>query len=120
MAVRKNHVFCRWLLDHAFGHGEVRMTQETADKIYRAEVVVKDRHGLHLRCASELARLACGYASTLHLTNGQRSADMKSMLGLITLAAVKGSHLQLTAQGNDAAEALTAVCDYFTRLGQES
>ena len=74
---------------------------------------------MHLRCASELARLACGFSSVLHLTNGKRTADVKSMLGLITLAAVRGSHLQLTAQGNDAAEAVSAVCNYFTQLGKE-
>ena len=95
------------------------MTQETAEKTYSAEIIVQDRRGLHLRSASELARLACGFSSALHLTNGKRTADMKSMLGLITLAAVRGSHLQLTAQGNDAAEAVSAVCEYFTRSGSK-
>ena len=95
------------------------MTQETADKTYSAEIIVQDRRGLHLRCASELARLACGFSSALHLTNGKRTADVKSMLGLISLAAVRGSNLQLTAQGNDAAEAVSAVCNYFTQLGKE-
>jgi phosphotransferase system HPr (HPr) family protein len=96
------------------------MTQETAEKTYKAEIIVQDRHGLHLRCASELARLACRFASALKLTNGKRSADMKSMLGLITLAAVKGSRLQLTACGNDAAEAVSAVCNYFTQPSKEN
>ena len=96
------------------------MTQDTADNTYTAEIVVHDRHGLHLRCANELARLACGYGAALSLSNGKRKADMKSMLGLITLAAVKGTRLQLTAQGEDAKEAVSAVCDYFARLGMGS
>ena len=95
------------------------MTQATTDKILKTEIIVQDQHGLHLRCASELARLACGFTSSLQLANGKRTADMKSMLGLITLAAVKGSRLLLTAQGTDAAEAMTAVCNYFSHLGKE-
>ena len=96
------------------------MTQQTAEKTITAEVIVQDRHGLHLRCASELARLAGGFASALHLTNGRRTADAKSMLGLITLAAVHGTRLRVTARGNDAAEAMSAVRDYFMRAGKES
>lgn len=96
------------------------MTQDCADNIYTAEIIVQDRHGLHLRCANELARLACGYGAALSLSNGKRTADMKSMLGLITLAAVKGSRLMLKAQGDDAKEAVSAVCEYFTRLGMGS
>ncbi|MBP5674080.1 MAG: HPr family phosphocarrier protein [Lentisphaeria bacterium] len=96
------------------------MIQDTADNTFTAEIVVQDRHGLHLRCASELARLACGYGAELSLSNGKRTADMKSMLGLITLAAVKGTHLMLRAQGEDAKEAVSAVCEYFTRLGMGS
>lgn len=96
------------------------MIQETAEKISKAEIIVQDRHGLHLRCASELARLACGFSSAMKLSNGKRTADAKSMLGLITLAAVKGSRLLVTASGNDAAEAVSAVCDYFMHAGREN
>ena len=96
------------------------MTQETEEKTSKAEIIVQNRHGLHLRCASELARLACGFSSAMKLTNGKRTADAKSMLGLITLAAVQGSRLLITASGIDAAEAVSAVCDYFTQSDRES
>lgn len=96
------------------------MTQETAENTSKAEIIVQNRHGLHLRCASELARLACGFSSTMQLTNGKRTADAKSMLGLITLAAVQGSRLLVTASGKDAVEAVSAVCEYFTRADREN
>lgn len=90
------------------------MAAETLD-VLKAEVKVLNKHGLHMRCCGELTRLAMGFKSTIKLTNGQRTAEAKSMLGLATLAAGPGCILKVVVSGPDATAALSAVTEYFAQ-----
>ncbi len=96
------------------------MTQDSSETVLNAEVVVLNKHGLHLSCASRLARLASGFSCSLSLSNGKRVADAKSMLGLVTLAASSGSRLKVSAKGVDAEDALSAIVAYFSDYCGES
>lgn len=91
------------------------MASEQKHEQQSIEVTVKNRYGLHLRCCNEISRLAAGFSSKITLISNRRQADAKSMLNLATLAAAQGTRLTVTAEGEDAQQALAALDEYFGR-----
>jgi len=71
--------------------------------------------GLHARAAAQLVRLAGSFKSKIILTRTDTNsfADAKSILSILTLAAAMGTELLITADGEDANEALDAVRALF-------
>jgi phosphotransferase system HPr (HPr) family protein len=76
---------------------------------------VMNRLGLHARAAAQLVRLASGFKSAVRLdrADGSASADAKSILSVLMLAASRGTELRVSADGEDEREALAAVCRLF-------
>ena len=73
---------------------------------------VINKLGLHLRAAAELVKLANKFKSQIlihHGSGGARNVNAKSLMGLMTLAAAKGTELEFAAEGEDAKEALSAI-----------
>ena len=81
----------------------------------KSEVIIINRLGLHARAAAQLVRLAGGFQSKILLKHADNSitADAKSILNVLTLAAAKGTKLQLEVEGNDEKAALEAVEKIF-------
>ena len=75
-------------------------------------VTIVNRLGLHARAAAKLVRAATAFRSTLRLVRADRSAsaDAKSILSVLMLAASRGTGLTITAEGEDEREALDALC----------
>lgn len=71
-----------------------------------AEVQIVNRLGLHARAAARLVHVANRFSSLITVSKGSSRVDGKSILGLLTLAASKGTRLRLTAAGDDEEEAL--------------
>jgi len=69
-------------------------------------VVVKDPHGIHLRAAVNLILVARKYKSRITLKKGPETANAQSILGLMGLAASRGTELEIISEGEDAGEAL--------------
>ena len=71
--------------------------------------------GLHARAAAKLVRVANQFQSTLKLerVDTGQSADAKSILNVLMLAAASGTSLRATANGPDEAAALAALDDLF-------
>lgn len=71
--------------------------------------------GLHARAAAKLVRVACEFQSALTLEREDtgQSADAKSILNVLMLAASCGTLLRATADGPDEAEALVALDELF-------
>lgn len=67
--------------------------------------------GLHARAAAQLVRLAGKFKSKILLVREDNAvmADAKSILSILTLAAAKGTELNLTIEGIDEQEALKAI-----------
>ena len=65
--------------------------------------------GLHARPAALFVQTAKRYTSTITVRYGERKANAKSMLQVVTLAAKQGAELTLDAEGNDAEQALQAL-----------
>ncbi len=65
--------------------------------------------GLHARPAALFVQTAKRYAATITVRNGERQANAKSMLQVLTLAAKQGTVLTIQAEGDDADQALQAL-----------
>nr|MDQ3743937.1 HPr family phosphocarrier protein [Acidobacteriota bacterium] len=68
--------------------------------------------GLHARAAAKLVRAASVFRSAVRLERADRSssADAKSILSVLMLAASRGTELFIIAEGEDEGEALDALC----------
>jgi phosphocarrier protein HPr len=71
--------------------------------------------GLHLRAAAELVKVANKFKSQIFIHHGVQNVNTKSLMGLMTLAAAKGTELEFTAEGDDAKEALAAIRDLLAK-----
>ena len=65
--------------------------------------------GLHARPAALFVQTAKQYTSTISVRNGERKANAKSMVQVLTLGAKQGTELLILAEGDDADQALTAL-----------
>ena len=76
-------------------------------------VCVVNRLGLHARAAARLVRTASAFRSTVRLERADRSAsaEAKSILSVLMLAASRGTELRAVAEGVDEEQALAAVCE---------
>ena len=82
------------------------------------DVQVVNNLGLHARAAARFVALASGFRSQIRVTRGQRTTDGKSILGLLLLAAARGTSITIAADGPDEADALAALVQ-LTRRGFE-
>jgi phosphocarrier protein len=71
--------------------------------------------GLHARAAARFVNVAAGFRSHVRVTRDATTTDGKSILGLLLLAAARGSLLTITAEGPDEAEAVEALCALTAR-----
>lgn len=65
--------------------------------------------GLHARAAAKFVNLAKTFSSTVEVRLGDKSVDGKSIMGVMMLAAARGTELILRVEGPDDAEAFTAL-----------
>ena len=83
-----------------------------------AEII--NRLGLHARAAAKLTHIASGFQSEIWLSRSGRRVNAKSIMGVMMLAAGKGSRVVIEADGEDAESALAAVVRLITeRFGEE-
>lgn len=83
-------------------------------------VRIVNKLGLHARAASRLVNCASGYASEIRLVKGTRAVNAKSIMGVLTLAAAKGSELLIEAEGADQQQALDALTTLIEgRFGED-
>ena len=71
--------------------------------------------GLHARAAARFVNLAGRFQSQIRVARAARTVDGKSILGLLLLAAARGSEITISADGADAADALAALQDLVQR-----
>jgi phosphocarrier protein len=79
--------------------------------VTRAEASCKicNELGLHLRAAAAFVKLAERFQSDVTLERDGQSANGKSIIALVTLAATKGTTVRVTASGADAQAAVEAL-----------
>lgn len=74
-----------------------------------AKVLIKNKVGLHARPASLFVQTANKFKSAITAIHGERKANAKSILSVLTLGANQGAELVLQAEGEDAEEAVQAL-----------
>jgi phosphocarrier protein len=72
-------------------------------------VQVPNALGLHARAAARFVQTAARFGSQVRVSREGRTVDGKSLMGVLLLAASRGSHLTIEADGADAAEAIDAL-----------
>ena len=83
------------------------------------DITVTNRLGLHARASAKLVQLMAGFKSTVHLTHRGREINAKSIMGLMMLAAGKGSVLKARVDGPDEEQAWVAMLELFERRFDE-
>jgi phosphocarrier protein len=72
-------------------------------------VVVVNQLGMHARAAAKFVHLASRFGSAVKVSRQGREMDGKSIMGLLLLAASRGSRILITAEGGDAQAAVDAL-----------
>jgi len=65
--------------------------------------------GLHARAAAQLVQIANRFRSEIHVEKDGMNVNGKSIMGVLTLAAAKGSTITVSCEGEDAEHAMTAL-----------
>lgn len=77
------------------------------------DVTVSNKLGLHARAAAKLTQLADHYQSEIYITREGQRVNAKSIMGVMMLAAGRGSVVRIDAMGCDAQDALKAIRALF-------
>lgn len=73
------------------------------------QLEIKNKLGLHARAAALLVQTVNRFCARVSLSKEGHSADGRSIMGILTLAAPQGSRIEVEATGEDAEQAVKAV-----------
>lgn len=83
--------------------------------VFSKRLHVRNRQGLHARPAALFVQVANRFKATIRVRRGREEVDGKSIMGLLTLAASRGSVIEVTTKGSDAEDALRALEQLVSR-----
>ena len=75
----------------------------------KQEIEIINKLGLHARASTKLTQIAAQFFSQIWIERNGRRVNAKSIMGVMMLAASKGSKITLETDGNDEAEAMEAL-----------
>ena len=73
------------------------------------ELTIQNEEGLHARPAAKFVKLASQFSSEIWVEKDGEEINGKSIMGLMMLAAAKGAVIKVTADGDDADEAISKI-----------
>ena len=79
----------------------------------REQVTITNKLGLHARAAAKLVHTASAFESEIYVGTNHEEVNAKSILGILTLAATKGTPLVVRANGSDEKAAVEAIVALF-------
>ncbi len=83
-------------------------------------VAVVNQLGMHARAAAKFVHLAAKYQSHIRVARDTREMDGKSIMGLLLLAAARGTTIRISAEGGDEVEAVAALANLVqTGFGED-
>jgi len=84
------------------------------------DVPILNALGLHARAAARFVQTANRFQAAIRVTRGDRTVDGKCIMGILLLAAARGTILTIAAEGPDAAAAMNELCALIAaRFGEE-
>ncbi|KAF0808052.1 phosphotransferase system [Alcanivorax xiamenensis] len=84
------------------------------------ELTIINKLGLHARAAAKVVSVASRYSCTIQVLHNERRIDAKSIMGLLTLGAAKGTSLTVRVDGDDEQPAMEELTDLFARRFDEA
>lgn len=75
----------------------------------KESIEIINKLGLHARASTKFTQVANQFSSEISVTRNEKRVNAKSIMGVMMLAAAKGSMIEIEANGADEAEALTAL-----------
>ena len=85
------------------------------------EVVVPNRLGLHARAAAKFVQMATRFNSRILVRRDSRTMDGKSIMGVLLLAAARGTTIAISADGPDESDAVGALVQLVeTGFGEDT
>jgi phosphocarrier protein len=85
----------------------------------RVKAVIVNARGLHARASAKFVEAAAKFRSEITVVKGENSVSGRSIMGLMMLAAAKGSVIELVVEGPDAKEAIAALTSLIAAGFQE-
>ena len=82
---------------------------------HTCELAIANALGMHARAAAKFVHTAGRFSSRIRVARGGREVDGKSIMGLLLLAASRGSSITITADGPDEQDAIAALCALVER-----
>lgn len=84
------------------------------------DVDIVNKLGLHARPSARLTQLASSFKSNVFMSRNGRRVNAKSIMGVMMLAAAKGSTITLETDGEDELEAIDALAELINSgFGEE-
>jgi phosphocarrier protein HPr len=83
-------------------------------------VTIVNQRGLHARAAAKFVKLVGVYKAEVEVAKGDTMVSGRSIMGLMMLAAARGTTLKLCASGPDAPQAIAALADLIKRKFDEA
>lgn len=81
---------------------------------------ITNKRGLHARASAKLVEAAARFKSHITVSKDDQCVDARSIMGLMMLAAYLGSKVEISAAGEDAQAALTAILALIeAKFGEE-
>ena len=87
--------------------------------LFQREVEIVNRAGMHARPAAEFVKIAARFKAEIRVEKDGLEVNGKSIMGVLMLAAERGSRLRLSARGADAEDAVDALSDLVGRGFEE-
>lgn len=88
--------------------------------VVEKELVICNQKGLHARAAAAFVKCVCDMDAEVSVEKDGQEVDGCSILGLMMLAASKGTIIKVKANGNDADKAIEALTDLVAaKFGEE-
>ncbi len=75
------------------------------------ELTIPNEEGLHARPAAKFVKLASRFASEIWVEKDDEEINGKSIMGLMMLAAAQGAVIKVSAEGDDAEEAISKITE---------
>ena len=83
-------------------------------------VTIVNQLGMHARAAAKFVHLAAKFQSQIRVARDSREMDGKSIMGLLLLAAARGTTIRISADGGDEGDAVAALADLVqTGFGED-
>lgn len=86
----------------------------------KKSVTIINKLGLHARAAARFVQLASAFESEINVTCSGKKVSGKSIMGIMMLAAAKGTSIEITTAGSDEVDALTQLEELILmRFGED-